>query len=88
MQINRNKFWSRSNYFCSNFTNNSKPLEKPTLLRTLQSQFDCGIYVIVQLLSLKLPLDSQYIQATSLKIFLFQKLGETSLFTLSDKVPL
>ena len=33
----------------------------------LQFKFNCGVYPIVQLLPLKQPTDSQYIQASSLK---------------------
>ena len=51
----------------SNFTNNSKPLKNPALLGALQFQLSCGIHPIVQLLSLKLPMDSPCIQATNSK---------------------
>ena len=51
----------------SNFTYNLKPLEKPVLPWALQFQFKCGTYPIIQLSSLKLPMNSQCIQATGSK---------------------
>ena len=51
----------------SNSTYNLKPFKKPDLLWALQFQFNCEIYPVEQRSSLKLPMDSQFVQATSLK---------------------
>ena len=42
-------------------------MKKPALLWAHQFQFNYGTYPIVELLSFKLPMDSQCIQASSLK---------------------
>ena len=49
------------------FTYNSKPLKKLALFWAIQFPFNCEIYTIVQLSSLKLSMDLQWIQASSLK---------------------
>ena len=86
MQINRtnllNYFWKVP---ISHIIQNH--YKKLALLWALQLQLNCGAYPIRQPLSLKLPVDSQCIQVSSSKVFLFQMLGETSMFTLPGKVP-
>ena len=72
----------------SDFKYNSKSLKKPALLWALQFQFNYGIYPIVQLLSLKLPMESQCIQVSSLKSISFPNVMRDSIFTLPGKVPL
>ena len=42
-------------------------MKNPALLWAIHFQFNCKIYLIVQLSSLKLPMDSQCIQASSSK---------------------
>ena len=69
MQINRTKFWSRINYFWKVpilhiIQNHWKNL---AIFWALQFQFNCWTYQIRQLSFLKLPMDSQCIQATSSK---------------------
>ena len=51
----------------SNFTYNSKPLKKTSSILSSILSSNCGTYPIRQLSSLKLPTDSQCIQATSSK---------------------
>ena len=51
-----------------NSTYKSKPLKKLAFLRAFQFQLNSGTYTIIQLLSLKLPMASQWIQASSSKI--------------------
>ena len=67
MQINRTNFWSRNNYFwkvpISHIIQNH--WKKLALSRARQFHFNSGKYPIRQLLSLKLPMDSQCIQASS-----------------------
>ena len=69
MQINRANFWSWSNSFwkvpISHIIQNH--WKKIAPFWALQFQFNCGTYPIRQLSSLKLPMDSQCIQATSSK---------------------
>ena len=69
MRINRTNFWSRNNYFwkvpISHIIQNY--WKKLALLWALQFQFNSETYPIRQLLSLKLPMDSKYVQASSLK---------------------
>ena len=69
MEINRTNFWSRNNYFwkvpISHIIQNH--WKKLALFWVCQFQFNYGTYPIRQLSSLKLPMDSQCIQATSSK---------------------
>ena len=63
-------------------------MKNPALLWALQFQFNCEIYPIVQLSSLKLPIESQYIQVSSLKSISFPNVRKDSIFTPPGKVPL
>ena len=65
-----------------NFRYNSKPLKKPALLWALQFQFNCEIYPIVQISSLKVPIHSQWIQASSSKSISFLNVrGDFHIYT-------
>ena len=69
MQINKTNFWDRDKYF------RKVPIsyviqtywKKLALLRSLQFQFNFGRYAIKKIWSLKLPMDSWWIQASGWK---------------------
>ena len=55
-------------------------MKKPALLWALQFQFNCGIYPIIHLSSLKLPMDSQCIQTSSKSISVSSVRGDFDVY--------